>query len=82
MSITRVDNIAVAAADCPNCGKENVVGRVAAARTGFNSTKDRQIACKMCGHAFKVTESQLQVRRHPREEMDAEYGVDCLVWMD
>jgi hypothetical protein len=81
MSTTRFDNVPVACADCPKCGKENVVGRISAARSGFNSTKERQITCKRCDEQFTTTESRLVVRRHPREEIDAEYGVESLEWV-
>lgn len=79
---TRHDNISLACADCPDCGKENVVARVASARSGFNSSTERQITCKQCHSLFKVAEYSLEIRRHPREEVDAEYGVDALSWIE
>lgn len=78
---TRNDNLPVACADCPKCGKENVVARVASARSGFNSSSERTITCKQCEHVFKVAESQLSIRRQPREQIDLEYGVDALTWI-
>ena len=79
---TRNDNIAVACADCPKCGKENVVARVASPRSGFNSPTERGVACKKCSDFFKVKESRLIIRRHPREQVDIEYGVDALPWIE
>lgn len=78
---TRNDNIAVACADCPSCGKENVVARVAAARSGFNATTERDITCKKCGFIFECSESKLAIRRHSREQIDSEYGVAALMWI-
>lgn len=79
---TRFDNIPVACADCPKCGKENVVARVASARSGFNSSTERQITCKQCHADFTVPEHALQIRRHPREEVEAEYGLTTLPWIE
>jgi transcription elongation factor Elf1 len=79
---TRNDNISVACADCPKCGKENVVARVASARSGFNSAAERGITCKKCGDFFKTEEARLVVRRHTREQVDMEYGVDALPWIE
>ncbi len=79
---TRNDNISVACTDCPKCGKENVVARVSSARSGFNSSAERNITCKRCGLLFKAQESQLEIRRHPHEQIDLEYGVDALAWID
>ena len=79
---TRNDNIGVACADCPKCGKENVVARVASARSGFNSPTERGVTCKKCRDFFKVAESMLIIRRHPREQLDVEYGVDALSWIE
>lgn len=81
---TRNDNISVACADCPasECGKENVVARVASARSGFNSSADREITCKRCAKVFKVPEDALLIRRYPREQIDLEYGLDSLAWME
>jgi len=79
---TREDNISVACADCPKCGKENVVARVASARSGLNGTAEREITCKQCHTLFKLPEHALLIRRHPREHMDAEYGVSALSWIE
>jgi|GEM_PF-6216761 len=79
---TRNDNISVACADCPKCGKENVVARVASARSGFNSSAERGVTCKKCGHVFNVQESQLAIRRQPREQVDLEYAVGSLAWIE
>jgi hypothetical protein len=78
---TRNDNIPVACVDCPKCGKENVVARVASARSGFNSSSERGITCKRCDYIFAVPESKLTIRRQPREQLDEEYGVDALTWI-
>jgi hypothetical protein len=79
---TRNDNISLACADCPKCGKENVVARVASARSGFNSTAEREVTCKQCRNVFKFTEWSLDIRRQPREHVDAEYGVAALPWIE
>jgi transposase-like protein len=79
---TQEDRIPVACADCPRCGKENVVARVSSARSGFNSTGEREITCKQCHRLFKLPEYVLQIRRKPREEVDAEYSVASLTWME
>jgi len=79
---TRNDNIAVACVDCPKCGKEIVVARAASARSGFNSPTERGVTCKKCGDFFKVSEQLLIIRRHPREQLDLEYGVDALSWIE
>jgi len=79
---TRNDNIAVACADCPKCRKENVAARVGSARSGFNSSTEREIICKQCKNVFKVAESSLAIRRYPREQVDAEYTVDSLTWIE
>jgi len=81
---TRNDNISVACANCPasECGKENVVARVASARSGFNSSAEREIACKRCGNVFKVPEYALTIHRYPREQVDLEYGLDSLAWIE
>jgi transcription elongation factor Elf1 len=78
---TREDRIAVACADCPNCGKENVVARASSARSEFTSKAERTIPCKQCRKVFKVLEDTLQIRRHPREVINAEYGT-ALPWID
>jgi len=79
---TDKDNVAVACADCPACEKENVVARVASARSGFNTTAVREITCKQCRKPFSIAESQLAIRRYPREEIDAEYGLAALAWIE
>jgi transposase-like protein len=79
---TREDRIRVACVDCPRCGKENVVARVASARSGFNSTVEHTITCKQCLSVFTLHEYELQISRHPREVMDAEYGVATLPWIE
>lgn len=78
----RQDRIPVACADCPRCRKKNVVGRVASARSGFNSSVERTITCKQCHSVFALHECELQTRRHPREIMDAEYCVATLPWIE
>lgn len=75
---TRNDDISVACADCPKCGKKNVVARVVSARSGFNSSAERGITSKKCGDFFKIEESKLIIRRHPREQVDTEYAIDTL----
>jgi transcription elongation factor Elf1 len=79
---TKEDNIAVACADCPRCGKENVVGRCSAARSGYNETAELTITCKGCGELFTVPKSRLEIRRKPREIVDAEYTVSTLPWIE
>jgi transcription elongation factor Elf1 len=79
---TREDNISVACADCPNCGKEKVVARVASARSGFNGSAEREITCKQCHTLFKTPENALAIRRHAREHIDAEYGLSALTWIE
>ena len=80
--ITTKDNISVACADCPHCQQRNVVARVASARSGFNSTALREIKCKQCHGLFTIQESSLSVQRYPREEIDPEYGLDKLAWIE
>jgi transcription elongation factor Elf1 len=79
---TDKDNISVACADCPNCGKQNVVARIASARSGFNGTAERKITCKQCHQSFSTPEHRLEIRRIPREEIDAEYGLATLAWIE
>jgi transposase-like protein len=78
--LTTQDNISVACASCPRCEKENVAARLASARSGFNATTKREIVCKQCRKAFTVSESDLIVRRYPREQIDAECGT--LPWIE
>jgi hypothetical protein len=82
VATTREDRIAVACADCPYCGKENVVARVASARSGFTSKTEHTIPCKQCHKVFTSPEDALQIRRHPREIIDAEYCVAALPWIE
>jgi transcription elongation factor Elf1 len=79
---TREDRIAIACADCPHCGKENVVARASSARGGFTSKAEHTITCKQCHKAFTLPEDALQIRRHPREILDAEYGLASLSWIE
>ncbi len=79
---TKEDNIAVACADCPHCGKENVVGRSSAARRGYNETIELTITCKSCREIFTLPKSRLEIRRKPREIVDAEYAVSTLPWIE
>ncbi len=79
---TREDNIAVACADCPRCGKENVIGRSASARSGYNETEELMITCKSCEEIFTLPKSRLEIRRKPREIVDAEYTVSTLPWIE
>jgi transposase-like protein len=74
-------DLAVACADCPKCGKENVYKRVGAIRKGVHSTLAAPITCKRCGEVFRVTKNELQIRKKARRELDAEYSVDALEWM-
>jgi DNA replication protein DnaC len=74
-------DLAVACADCPRCGKENVYKRVGAIRKGVHSTLAAPITCKRCGEVFRVTKNELQIRTKARTELDAEYSVDALEWM-
>jgi transposase-like protein len=78
----REDRIPVACANCPHCGKDNVVARVSSARSGFNSTTERETTCKRCHKVFTIAEYNLQIRRKLREEVDAEYSVTALTWID
>jgi transposase-like protein len=82
MTNTVENDIPVACADCPSCGTENVVARVSAARTGFNSRTEHDIKCKQCGRCFKLSEFDLQLRRKPKEALDAECDVGSLPRMD
>jgi transposase-like protein len=75
------DRFAVACADCPRCGKENVLGRVSSERTGFNSTCEQAITCKHCDLVFSLPEYDLQIRRQTREKLDREYSLAALVWV-
>ena len=70
---TQANRIAVACADCPHCGSENVVARLSSARSGFNSTTEHEIPCKGCHKVFKLPENKLQIRRKPKDEVEAEY---------
>jgi len=79
---TKEDNIAVACADCPYCGKEIVVGRSASARSGYNETIELTITCKNCDGIFSLSKSRLEIRRKRREIVDAEYAVSTLAWID
>jgi len=79
---TKKDNIATACADCPYCGKENVVGRSASARSAYNETIELTITCKDCDGIFTLPKFQLEIRRKPREIVDAEYAVSTLPWIE
>ena len=79
---TKEDNIAVACADCPSCGKENVVGRCASARSGYNEGVELAIACKSCDGIFTLPKFRLEIRRKPREIVDAEYAASTLPWIE
>jgi DNA replication protein DnaC len=76
-----VTAIAVACADCPNCGKENVYRRVGAFRKGINSGLSLPITCKKCGEIFHIAKNKLQIRKKRRPELDAEYSVEALEWL-
>lgn len=73
--------IAVACADCPKCGKENVYKRVGSIRQGMRSTISIPITCKKCGTLFRVTKDELQIRKKSKKELNTEYSVDSLEWM-
>jgi hypothetical protein len=79
---TKEDNIATACADCPRCEKENVVGRSASARRGYNETIELTITCKGCHEVFTLPTFRLEIRRKPRETVDAEYAVSTLPWIE
>ncbi len=79
---TKEDNIAVACTDCPRCGKENVVGRSASARSGYNEATELTITCKGCHGMFTLPKFRLEIRRKPREIVDAEYAVSTLPWIE
>ena len=73
--------IAVACADCPKCGKENVYKRVGSIRQGIRSTLSVPITCKKCGTVFRVTKDELQIRKKSKKELNMEYSIDSLEWM-
>jgi len=73
--------IAVACADCPKCGKENVYRRVGAFRKGINSSLSLPITCKKCAEVFHVPKNKLQIRKKRRPELEAEYSIEALEWM-
>lgn len=75
------DSVAVACADCPECGAENVYGRVDPARRGFNETTELTVSCKNCDEVFKIPKSELQIRYKPRGAVDAERGLGELRWI-
>jgi len=80
-TILNASSIAVACADCPKCGKENVYRRVGAFRKVPNSSLNLPITCKKCGDVFYLAKNKLQIRKKGRSELDAEYSVDALEWM-
>lgn len=82
MTRARENRIPVACADCPHCGKENILARVASARSGFNATQEHRVRCKQCHRVFALPEYSVQIRRHPREIVDAEYGLAALPWFE
>jgi DNA replication protein DnaC len=75
-------SILVSCVDCPKCGKENVYKRVPTFRREFSSTQKILIACIKCSNRFSIPESSLEIRRKPHAELDAEYTVATLQWMD
>ena len=82
MLITKTDDMAVACADCPYCGKENVVGRSNSERSGYNETSELTITCKSCDGIFTLPKFRLEIRRKSREIVDAEYAVSTLPWIE
>lgn len=59
--------IAVACADCPGCGEQNIVGRVASLRTSLESRREHDVKCRKCGRCFKLAEFDLRIRAKARE---------------
>ena len=41
-----------------------------------------EIPCKGCGTMFKVREYALAIRRYSREQIDLDYGVTALPWIE
>lgn len=83
MIVGQGDDILVAYADCPNCGEENLVARVASvSRVRFTSTALRKITCSHCQKGFKLPECRLLIRRKPRGEVESEHPVESHVWIE
>ena len=80
-AILNASAIAVACADCPKCGKENVYRRVGAFRKGINSSLNLPITCKKCGEIFYLAKNKLQIRKKRSSELEAEYSLEALEWM-
>lgn len=76
------DEIAVACANCPHCGKDNVYKRVGNIRTNLRSTLRVAITCKGCGASLSVAKSDLQIRKKTRQALEAEYSIAALEWME
>ena len=73
-SSANADTLPVACADCPNCGEEIVVGRVASARTSLESRREHDLKCAKCGRQFKLAEHDLRTRVKKREDVAASAG--------
>jgi hypothetical protein len=70
--------IAVACADCPKCGKENVYKRVGTIRTMTRSALRVAITCKNCRDVFYVAKEQLQIRKKLKRELASEGSIEAL----
>ena len=82
MATMQEDDVAVACADCPACGEENLVARVASvSRIRFTSTVQHKITCRHCQKTFKFAEHKLLIRRKPREEVKTEYPAESHLWI-
>ena len=71
---TNADTVPVACADCPNCGEQIIVGRVASARTSLESRREHDLKCAKCGRQFKLAEHDLRTRVKKREDVAAAAG--------
>jgi DNA replication protein DnaC len=80
-TVLNVTPIAVACADCPKCGKENVYRRVGNFRRAMNSGLNLPITCKKCGEVFHVAKNRLQIRKKRANELEPEYSIERLEWM-
>jgi hypothetical protein len=72
------EEIAIACADCPGCGEQNVVGRVPSLGTSLESRREHDVRCRKCGRCFKLAEFDLRVRAKKREAIEAVCSVESL----
>jgi hypothetical protein len=83
VAIRLEDEIAIACADCPNCGEENLVARVAEVTcVRFTSPAVRKVTCRDCRKSFKLPEHRLLIRRKLRGEVESEYPIETHLWME